>query len=88
MTKFFISYRREDSSGYAGRLFDRLQAQLGNNQVFMDIDTIKPGMDFVEAINQAVGKCNVLIAVIGPGGSPAPTLVDVAGWTIEKTLSA
>jgi hypothetical protein len=66
MAKIFISYRREDSSAYAGRLFDHLQARFGRNQVFMDVDTISPGMDFVEAIEQAVGECDVLIAVIGP----------------------
>jgi hypothetical protein len=64
MTKIFISYRREDSAGYAGRLFDRLEARLGRNQAFMDINTIEPGVDFVEAIEWAVGECNVLIAVL------------------------
>jgi hypothetical protein len=64
--RIFISYRREDSFGSAARLFDRLEARFGKNQVFMDIDAIKPGMDFVEAIDQAVGECDVLIAVIGP----------------------
>ena len=43
-----ISYRREDSIAYAGRLYDRLQAQFGKQQVFMDIDTLKPGEDFVD----------------------------------------
>ncbi|HYO12635.1 MAG TPA: toll/interleukin-1 receptor domain-containing protein [Thermoanaerobaculia bacterium] len=60
----FINYRREDSAGHAGRLFDRLRARFPG-RVFMDIDTIEPGADFVDVIEQAVGKCEVLIVVIG-----------------------
>ncbi len=43
MAKIFISYRRDDSSGHAGRLYDRLSDHFGPDQVFMDLDTIKPG---------------------------------------------
>lgn len=60
----FINYRREDSAGHAGRLFDRL-SQHFPGRVFMDIDTIEPGVDFAEVIEQAVGCCEVLIVVIG-----------------------
>lgn len=60
----FISYRREDTSGYAGRLFDSLAKHFGK-QVFMDIDTIEPGVDFVQVIEQAVSSCDVLIALVG-----------------------
>jgi len=66
MASIFISYRREDSVAYAGRLYDRLNAHFGaEHQVFMDVDTIDPGVDFVEKIEQTVGSCDVLIAVIG-----------------------
>ncbi len=65
MTRIFISYRRDDSAGYAGRLFDRLSDRFGRDQIFMDIDTIEPGLDFVEVIEQAVGSCDVLIALLG-----------------------
>jgi len=60
----FINYRREDSAGHAGRLFDGLSSRFPG-RVFMDIDTIEPGIDFVESITQAVGCCEVLIVVIG-----------------------
>src|SRR5882672_5435119 len=60
----FINYRREDSSGYAGRLFDALSSHFAG-RLFMDIDTLEPGVDFVEAIEQAVGSCEVLIVVVG-----------------------
>ena len=65
MTRIFISYRREDSAGYAGRIYDRLVQHFGEEQIFMDVDNIRPGMDFVEAIESAVGSCDVLIALIG-----------------------
>jgi len=60
----FINYRREDSSGHAGRLFDALGGRFAG-RLFMDIDTLQPGVDFVEAIEQAVDSCDVLIVIIG-----------------------
>ncbi len=65
MAKIFISYRRGDSAGHAGRLFDHFAEHFGQTQVFMDIDTIKPGLDFIEAVQEAVAACDGLIAVIG-----------------------
>jgi TIR domain-containing protein/Sel1 repeat-containing protein len=65
MARIFLSYRREDSGGWAGRLYDRLSRHFGDEHVFMDIDTIEPGLDFVEVIQQAVQSCDVLIALIG-----------------------
>jgi beta-lactam-binding protein with PASTA domain len=66
MPGVFISYRREDSAGHAGRLFDRLRATFGNDRVFMDITGIEAGVDFVETIEQAVASCQILVTVIGP----------------------
>ncbi len=65
MDGIFISYRRDDSAGYAGRLYDRLAAHFGTERVFMDVAGIELGTDFVTAIEQAVGSCKVLIVVIG-----------------------
>lgn len=65
MGGIFISYRREDSAGHAGRLFDRLRERFGKDRVFMDVSGIEPGADFVEAIDSAVGSCDALIVVIG-----------------------
>jgi len=62
-TTVFLSYRREDTPYAAGRLGDRLSARFG--KVFMDIDNIDPGVDFTEVILQAVGECDVLVALIG-----------------------
>src|SRR4051794_20054159 len=65
MAKIFISYRREDTGGYAGRLFDRLTEYFGSGQVFMDIAGIEPGADFAAAIEERLSDCDVFIAVIG-----------------------
>ena len=63
--QIFISYRREDASYPAGRLYDRLSAHFPQDQIFIDVDTIEPGIDFVKALEESVGACDVLIAVIG-----------------------
>jgi TonB family protein len=63
----FISYRRHDSEGEAGRLFDDLVAQFGENSVFMDVAGIEAGRDFRKAIDESVATCGVLLALIGPG---------------------
>jgi hypothetical protein len=61
----FISYRRGDTTIYAGRLYDSLCMRLSEEEVFMDLDKIEPGADFVEHIEREVGACQVLIALIG-----------------------
>lgn len=63
--RVFISYRRGETTIYAGRLFDGLTAHLGDDQVFMDVDAIEPGTDFVDHIEREVGNCEILIALIG-----------------------
>jgi hypothetical protein len=63
--RVFISYRRQDSAAYAGRLYDSMVARFGESNVFMDLD-LAPGVDFVERITEAVSACQVLIEVIGP----------------------
>jgi hypothetical protein len=61
----FISYRREETAAYAGRLYDRLSDRFGDDRVFMDVDSISVGIDFTRAITEAVSGCNVLLALIG-----------------------
>ena len=66
MSKVFISYRREDTAPYAGRLCDRLGALFGPENVFIDVQDIHPGQDFTQAIEGTLAKCHALLAVIGP----------------------
>ena len=65
MRGIFISYRREDAEGQAGRLFDDLANEFGNAAVFMDVAGIEPGRDFRRAIDENVANCGVLLAIIG-----------------------
>ena len=67
MSGIFISYRRSDGAPHAGRLNDRLCDYFGADKVFMDVDDIKPGADFVSLIGEKVASCDALIAVIGKG---------------------
>jgi hypothetical protein len=66
MPALFISYRRDDSAGYAGRVYDRLCAHFGSRQVFMDVDGIKLGDDFVKVLDETEKGCSALLVVIGP----------------------
>ena len=65
MRAIFISYRRDDAEGQAGRLFDDLVSHFGEGAVFMDVAGIEPGTDFRRAIDAHVASCGVLLAVIG-----------------------
>lgn len=64
MNKIFISYRRNDSVGYSGRLADRLSLEFGENQVFRDYDDIKPGQNFVESLENGLSSADLLLVVI------------------------
>jgi hypothetical protein len=61
----FISYRRDAGAGYAGRIADALVEHFGEDKVFRDIDSLEPGLDFVEAVERAIESSEVLIAVVG-----------------------
>jgi cytochrome b pre-mRNA-processing protein 3 len=66
MTKIFLSYRRQDTKAIAGRIFDRLEAKFGRDAVFMDVDSIPPGVDFHEWLNGEVAQASIVVALIGP----------------------
>jgi formylglycine-generating enzyme required for sulfatase activity len=64
--KVFISYRRDDSAGQAGRIHDRLAQEFGRDLLFMDVDAIPLGADFIKVLREEVARCDVLLAIIGP----------------------
>ena len=64
--RIFISYRREDSAGSAGRLHDTLAKQFGPDHVFRDVADIYAGDDFRQAIEREIGQSDVVLVVIGP----------------------
>src|SRR5688572_978191 len=65
MGAIFLSYRRDDTEGQAGRLYDDLVEVFGTDAVFMDVAGIEAGRDFRKAIDQHVSSCGVLLAFIG-----------------------
>ena len=64
--RLFLSYRRDDSAGRAGRLFDGLTQRLGPGQVFQDVEAIKPGLDFERAVADSLESADASVVVIGP----------------------
>lgn len=67
--KIFLNYRRGDDPGNTGRLFDRLQDEFEPDQLFLDVDNIAPGLDFVRVLNERVAESDVLLAIIGRHGT-------------------
>ena len=66
MTSIFISYRRSDTGGYAGRLFDRLQYWYAAEEIFYDVSSIDFGDDFPKRVERAIRRAKVILAIIGP----------------------
>lgn len=66
MVHVFLNYRRQDSEGYVGRLYDHLIRHFPEENLFLDVDSIPLGVDFVTFLDDAVAACDVLVAVIGP----------------------
>jgi hypothetical protein len=64
--RVFLSYRRDDAGGYAGRLTDALLQHLGPKIVFQDVTAISPGQDYAAAIDRESDAA--ALVVIGPGG--------------------
>jgi thioredoxin len=65
MKKIFISYRRDDSRWQADRIYKALRDVLPHERLFMDIDSIPPGVDFVATLERWVGECEIMLALIG-----------------------
>jgi hypothetical protein len=66
MPGIFINYRREDAPGVAGRLYDHLARSFPRGKIFIDVDAMKPGLDFVKQLDSQVSQCDAVLAVIGP----------------------
>ena len=64
--KLFISYRRSDARGIAGRLSDTLGAYFGDQRVFRDIESIEGGADFGNVIEDSLQTADAVIVLIGP----------------------
>ena len=65
--RVFLSYRREEAAGHAGRLADHLLDRFGQGSVFMDVESIEAGADFTAEIEHAIAGSDAVLVVIGPG---------------------
>src|SRR4030095_15739572 len=80
-----LSYRREDSAGVTGRIFDRLIQEFGTDRVFMDIDSMPAGVDFHDHLQEILEDCGALLVIIGKSwrsqrkGQPA-RIMDPDDW--------
>ena len=89
MPGIFISYRRSDGAGQAGRLFDRLTARFGDDRVFMDVDTLAPSDHFATRIEKAIADADVMLVLIGPRwAEEAPRLADPADFVRRELMAA
>lgn len=78
--RIFISYRRDDAAGYAGRLEESLERRFGRGSVFRDVLDIPPGEDFVRAIRARLAGAQAVLVLIGPrwagGATPGTQRID------------
>ena len=90
-TSVFLSYRRADTPHVSGRLGDRLAERY---KLFMDIDNIRPGMDFTKVVRDAINECDVLLALIGPNwltsfdGVAKRNPDNPRDWVVEEVRAA
>lgn len=92
----FISYRRADTAGQAGRVADKLKGRFGD-QLFFDIDSIEPGANFRDKIAATFAKCGAVVVMIGknwldrdpsmpPFGDPRDVITQELTFAMEARL--
>ena len=59
----FISYRRADTGGIAGRLEDQLRRRYST---FRDVSVIEYGENYERRLSDAMHRCRVMLVLIGP----------------------
>ncbi|RPI45830.1 MAG: toll/interleukin-1 receptor domain-containing protein [Betaproteobacteria bacterium] len=92
----FISYRRSESSGYSGRLFDRLRSALPDADVFIDVERIEPGQDWRAKLAERIRAADVVLVLVGDewlslrdesGRRRIDDPDDVTRWELESALA-
>ncbi|WP_339705788.1 toll/interleukin-1 receptor domain-containing protein [uncultured Kriegella sp.] len=92
--RIFISYRRSDSQGYAGRLSDSLEAYFGEKRVFRDIEDIKGGSKYAKDIENQLSTADAVIILIGPawlsvaGENGKRRIDDPEDWVVKEIVTA
>ncbi len=64
--KIFVNYRRDDDKNFAARVHKHLCDEFGADNVFLDVDQLKPGERFEEVLTTALASTKVLLVLIGP----------------------
>ena len=64
--KIFISYRRDDNRDFVEMIWSYFARKYGRKNVFLDVDTIPPGVNFADYIRKEVEQCDMVLAIIGP----------------------
>ena len=85
--RIFVSYRRNDAPGHAGRVHDALAHHFGSQHIFMDIDDIPAGTVFAYVLDRALAECDILLALIGPRWLTLAAGSAAGGWMTRKILS-
>lgn len=91
MPRVFISYRREDTIAYAGRLRTDLARRFGTERVFMDIAGIDAGEDFTQALAAKLAQTDAVLVLIGPRwlvGSDGRRRLNEAGDYVSYEIGA
>ena len=92
--KVFLSYRHEEAAAHAGWLHDEMEAEFGEDHVFIDAD-IEVSENFVQRITEVLAKCEVMVVMMGPrwatveGGEGRPRLFesrDFVRFEVERAL--
>ncbi len=90
--RIFISYRRDDSAGYAGRLEASLESRFGAGCVFRDASDIAPGSDFAAVIGARLAEAQAVLVLIGPrwagAGDAARRRIDEPGDFVRIEVQA
>ena len=66
MRTIFLSYRRSDTGGEAGRLADSFQQRLGGALVFRDVADIPLGAEFDAELDKELTAAKIVLVLIGP----------------------
>jgi hypothetical protein len=94
MSGIFISYRRSDESVVTYRLSDELKRIFGEKNIFLDVESISPGLPFADAIQQSLNQCSVVLIIIGPqwlnitGDDGERRLNDINDWVRQEVKLA
>src|SRR5438105_11973308 len=85
----FISYRRADTNPIVGRITDRLTDHFGKARVFRDVENLTSGARYRTSIADALSRCDMLLALLGPHWAGFPQLhdpTDLMRMEIETAL--